>query len=53
MLTRGARFFLAATLLKYFGPHIRAEVERRLGLYAAIGIVLLVGVVVALKVFGH
>jgi len=36
--------------LKYFGPHIRAEVERRLGLYSAIGIVLLVGIIVLVKV---
>jgi membrane protein YqaA with SNARE-associated domain len=52
ILTRGARFFLSATLLKYFGPAIRAEVERRLGLYTVIFLVLLVGVVVAMKVFG-
>jgi membrane protein YqaA with SNARE-associated domain len=51
-LTRGARFFLAAALLKYFGPHIRAEVERRLGLYSALFIVLLVGVVFAVKFLG-
>jgi membrane protein YqaA with SNARE-associated domain len=52
IVTRGARFFLSATLLKYFGPGIRAEVERRLGLYSALFAVLLVGVVVALKVVG-
>jgi membrane protein YqaA with SNARE-associated domain len=52
ILTRGARFFLSATLLKYFGPAIRAEVERRLGLYTGLFLVLLVGVVVAMKVFG-
>ena len=52
IVTRGARFFLSATLLKYFGPGIRAEVERRLGLYSAIFATLLVGAVVALKVVG-
>ncbi|MDB5448827.1 MAG: DedA family protein [Phenylobacterium sp.] len=52
VLTRGARFFMSAALLKYFGPHIRAEVERRLGLYVLIGVLLLVGLVVALKVLG-
>jgi membrane protein YqaA with SNARE-associated domain len=52
VVTRGARFFLTATLLKYFGPAIRAEVERRLALYAGVGAVALVGVVVALKVLG-
>jgi membrane protein YqaA with SNARE-associated domain len=52
ILTRGARFFLTAALLKYFGPAIRAEVERRLVLYTVVLVVLLVGVVVALKVLG-
>jgi len=52
IVTRGARFFLTAALLKYFGPHIRAEVERRLGLYSLIGIVLLVGIIFALKFLG-
>jgi membrane protein YqaA with SNARE-associated domain len=51
-LTRGARFFLSATLLKYFGPHIRAEVERRLGIYAALFVVLLVGAFFAVKHLG-
>ena len=52
IVTRGARFFLSATLLKYFGPHIRAEVERRLGLYSLLAVVLLIGLIVALKVLG-
>jgi len=52
VVTRGARFFLSAALLKYFGPAIREEVERRLGLYTAVGVVLLVGVVVVVKVLG-
>jgi membrane protein YqaA with SNARE-associated domain len=52
VVTRGARFFLAAALLKYFGPHIRAEVERRLGFYTSVFAVLLIGVVVALKLLG-
>ena len=52
IVTRGARFFLAATLLKYFGPSIRAEVERRLGLYSTIGVVVLVGIIVLVKVLG-
>lgn len=50
ILTRGARFFLTATLLKYFGPAIRAEVERRLALYTVIGVVALIAVIVVLKV---
>jgi membrane protein YqaA with SNARE-associated domain len=52
IVTRGARFFLSAVLLKYFGPKIREEVERRLGLYCAIGVALLVGAFVVLKVVG-
>lgn len=52
VVTRGARFFLTAALLKYFGPAIRAEVERRLALYAGVGAVAVVGVFVALKVLG-
>ncbi len=49
VLTRGARFFLAATLIKYFGPAVREEIEKRLALYTTIGVVVLVGGVVALK----
>ena len=52
VLTRGARFFLTATLLKYFGPAVREEVEKRLVLYTTLGIGLLVAVVVALKFLG-
>jgi membrane protein YqaA with SNARE-associated domain len=52
IVTRGARFFLSAVLLKYFGPAIRAEVERRLALYTGIGVAALVAVVVALRVLG-
>jgi membrane protein YqaA with SNARE-associated domain len=52
IVTRGARFFLAAALLKYFGPAIRAEVERRLGLYAVLAVVALVALVAALKLLG-
>ena len=52
IVTRGARFFLTATLLKYFGPAIREEVERRMTLYTVIGLVVLVGGFVAWKVLG-
>lgn len=51
VLTRGFRFFAVAAILKYFGPAMLAEFERRLTLYAILGIVLLVGGFVALKVF--
>ena len=52
VVTRGARFFLTATLLKYYGPAVRAEFERRLGLYTMIGVGVIVAVVVAIKVLG-
>jgi membrane protein YqaA with SNARE-associated domain len=52
ILTRGFRFFAVAAILKYFGPAMLKEFERRLNLYAVLGIVVLVGGLVALKVFG-
>ncbi|OYX68436.1 MAG: cytochrome B, partial [Rhizobiales bacterium 32-66-11] len=32
LITRGARFFLLAALLRYFGPAARDFIEKRLGL---------------------
>ena len=52
VLTRGARFFLSATLLKYFGPAIREEVEKRLAIYTAVGVVVLGGGLIAWKALG-
>ena len=52
VVTRGARFFLVAGVLKYFGPAILAEVERRMTLYALLGIAALIAIVVAVKVLG-
>lgn len=52
VLTRGFRFFAVATVLKFYGPQILAEFEKRLNLYAVILLVLLVGGFVALKIFG-
>lgn len=52
VLTRGARFFLAAALIKYAGPAVREEVEKRLALYTVIAVVLLVGGLVAVKMLG-
>ena len=51
VLTRGVRFFGVAAILKYFGPAMLQEFERRLNLYAILGLLLLVGGFVALKVF--
>jgi membrane protein YqaA with SNARE-associated domain len=47
--TRGARFFLVAALLKFFGPPIRDFVERRLTLVTTVFVVCLVGGFVAVK----
>ncbi|MEK9832425.1 MAG: YqaA family protein [Rhodospirillaceae bacterium] len=47
--SRGLRFFLVATLIWYFGPPIRAFVERYLGWVTLAFIVLLVGGFVLLK----
>lgn len=52
VVTRGARFFLTAAVLKYFGPQILEQVERRLALFTGIGVVALVALVVILK-FAH
>jgi membrane protein YqaA with SNARE-associated domain len=52
VLTRGGRFFIAATLLKYFGPAIREEIERRLALYFWIGLAVLAALFAAWKLLG-
>jgi membrane protein YqaA with SNARE-associated domain len=52
ILTRGVRFFGVATILKIWGPALLEEFERRMNLYGAILLVLIVGGFVALKVFG-
>jgi membrane protein YqaA with SNARE-associated domain len=48
--TRGARFFLEALVLKFYGPAILAEVEKRLTFYTLLLLAVLVGAVVLLKV---
>ena len=48
-VTRGARFFLVAGILKYFGPAMLHEFERRLNFYSIVLLVLLVGGFLALK----
>jgi membrane protein YqaA with SNARE-associated domain len=52
IVTRGARFFIEAAILKAYGPAILKEVEKRLTLYVLLFVALLVGGFVALKVFG-
>ena len=51
ILTRGFRFFAVATILKYFGPAMLHEFERRLNLYSVLLLVLIIGGIVAIKVF--
>jgi len=49
LLSRGARFFLVAALLYFFGPSIRSFIERYLGLLTILGGILLVAGFVVLK----
>jgi membrane protein YqaA with SNARE-associated domain len=49
IVTRGARFFIEATVLRFWGPAILAEVEKRLTLYVVIGLVVLVAGFLAVK----
>ncbi|MBB2205991.1 YqaA family protein [Gluconacetobacter takamatsuzukensis] len=49
IVTRGARFFLLAALLRRFGPPIQSFIERRLTLVAALFGAVLVGGFAALK----
>ena len=50
IVARGGRFFFVALLLNRYGDVIRAELEKRLGLWVALGaIVLVLGFVVAFK----
>lgn len=48
-VTRAARFFLVATLLKIFGPPLRTFIERYLTLVTTAFLLLIVGGFVALK----
>ena len=49
IVTRGARFFLVAALLYWFGEPIREFIERRLTLLTTVFVVALVGGFVAVK----
>ena len=50
IIARGGRFFVVAVVLNRYGDVIRAEMEKRLGLWVALGaIVLVLGFVIALK----
>lgn len=50
IVARGGRFFVVAILLNRYGDWIRVRIERHLGLWVALGaIVLVLGFVVAIK----
>jgi membrane protein DedA with SNARE-associated domain len=42
IIARGGRFFIVAILLNRYGDTIRAEIEKRLGLWVGLGAVVLV-----------
>lgn len=43
LIARGGRFFIVAVLLTLYGDVIRAQIEKRLGFWVAVGTVLLIG----------
>jgi len=50
IIARGGRFFAVAILLNRYGDTIRAEIEKRLGLWVALGAgVLVLGFVIAVR----
>jgi membrane protein YqaA with SNARE-associated domain len=49
LITRGARFYIEAGILNYFGDDARSFIERHLTLVAIVFVVILVGGVVALR----
>lgn len=51
LLSRGFRFYVEATLIWYFGPPVRALIERHLSAATVIGLVLVVGVWLLLRFF--
>ncbi|WP_315837382.1 YqaA family protein [Bradyrhizobium prioriisuperbiae] len=52
IIARGGRFFIVAILMNRYGPWIKAQIEKRLGLWVALGaIVLALGFVIAIKAF--
>jgi membrane protein DedA with SNARE-associated domain len=47
VITRGARFFVVAALIKKFGPQVQPVIERYLGWFTLAFVVLLVGGILA------
>lgn len=50
VITRSVRFFMVAAVLKHFGAAMLAEFEKRITLYSIILLILLAGLITALKV---
>lgn len=46
-ITRGARFFLSAFLLERYGPQAREAIEKRLGFWFTVFLVVLIGGIIA------
>jgi membrane protein YqaA with SNARE-associated domain len=52
IIARGGRFFIVAILLNRYGEWIRSAIEKRLGLWVALGAgVLVLGFIVAIRMF--
>ncbi len=51
LIARGFRFYIVAGLLYWFGPPIRAFIEKRLGLVLSVFLILLFGGFLAIKFF--
>jgi membrane protein YqaA with SNARE-associated domain len=51
ILTRGARFFIVASVLKYAGPAMLEAFEKRMTLYSLILLAIFISGFIALKVF--
>ncbi|MBF2718079.1 YqaA family protein [Agrobacterium vitis] len=53
IIARGGRFFLLAWLLRRYGEPIRHFIEKRLGLIAAVGAIVLIALFVAYRLLVH
>jgi membrane protein YqaA with SNARE-associated domain len=52
IITRGARFYLSAFLLSRYGPQAREAIEKRLGFWVTVFLVVLIGgIIVAVYIF--
>jgi membrane protein YqaA with SNARE-associated domain len=49
VITRGARFFLVAFVLKQWGPTMLTIIEKRLATFTIIGVVLVIAVIAVIK----